>query len=72
LALTLLGSYPEGTFTPAGTPAADNDEFGNTIVGLAGVQIVDLGVVPEPSTWALMLGGLGALVLIHRRRKFVV
>ena len=29
----------------------------------------DLEVVPEPGTWALMLGGLALLVLVQRRRK---
>jgi hypothetical protein len=29
----------------------------------------DLEVVPEPGTWALMLGGLGMLVVIQRRRR---
>jgi hypothetical protein len=29
----------------------------------------DLEVVPEPGTWALMLGGLALLVLIHRRKN---
>ncbi len=29
---------------------------------------LQIAVVPEPGTWAMMLGGLGALVLIQRRR----
>ena len=29
----------------------------------------DLEVVPEPSTWAMMIGGLALLVLLQRRRK---
>ena len=29
----------------------------------------DLEVVPEPSTWALLLGGLAILILIQRRRN---
>jgi hypothetical protein len=31
----------------------------------------DLEVVPEPGTWALMLGGLALLVVIQRRRNKV-
>jgi hypothetical protein len=42
-------------------------------VGLAGFQLVDNGsgvsVVPEPSTWAMMLGGLGMLVFYVRRKS---
>src|ERR1019366_6406457 len=29
----------------------------------------DLEVVPEPGTWALMLGGLALLIMIQRRRN---
>ena len=29
----------------------------------------NLEVVPEPGTWALMLGGLAALILIRRSRR---
>jgi hypothetical protein len=29
----------------------------------------DLEVVPEPGTWAMMLGGLALLVFIQRRRS---
>ncbi len=29
----------------------------------------DLEVVPEPSTWAMMIGGLALLLLLQRRRK---
>ena len=31
----------------------------------------DLEMVPEPSTWAMMIGGLALLVFIQRRRKMV-
>jgi hypothetical protein len=34
-----------------------------------GVDDIDVEVVPEPSTWALMLGGLGLLFLWQRRRR---
>ena len=29
----------------------------------------DLEVVPEPGTWALMVGGLALLIVIQRRRS---
>jgi autotransporter-associated beta strand protein len=34
-----------------------------------GVDDVEVEVVPEPSTWAMILGGLGVLVLWQRRRR---
>jgi hypothetical protein len=38
--------------------------------GLGGFQLIDNGaaVVPEPSTWAMMLGGLGMLAFCVRRK----
>jgi hypothetical protein len=45
----------------------------NTASNLQNLQLYlyngDLEVVPEPGTWALMLGGLALLVLLQRRRK---
>jgi hypothetical protein len=29
---------------------------------------IDVMVVPEPSTWAMMIGGLALLILVQRRR----
>jgi hypothetical protein len=34
-----------------------------------GVDDIDVEVVPEPGTWAMMLGGLALLVFIQRRRS---
>jgi hypothetical protein len=34
-----------------------------------GVDDIEVLVVPEPSTWALMLGGLGLLIVWQRRRS---
>ena len=34
-----------------------------------GVDDIDVEVVPEPGTWALMIGGLALLVFIQRRRN---
>ncbi len=69
LTLTELGSYPYGTYTLAGQPAAYNNSFGNTILGLSGVQVFDTVAAPEPSTWAMMVGGIVALGFISRRRN---
>jgi hypothetical protein len=34
-----------------------------------GVDDIDVEVVPEPGTWAMMLGGLGLLVFMQRLRR---
>jgi fibronectin-binding autotransporter adhesin len=34
-----------------------------------GVDDIEVSVVPEPGTWALMLGGLAALIFWQRRKK---
>ncbi len=34
-----------------------------------GADDIEVQVVPEPSTWAMMLGGLGVLILWQRRRQ---
>jgi hypothetical protein len=59
-------------FDPAGSVAAG----GNGVTGLGVADLVfDIGLtattapVPEPSTWALMIGGLGMLVIYQRRRS---
>ena len=50
-----------------GTTSADNvgPLIDDVSVGVSSVN----NVVPEPSTWALMLGGLGVLGLAARRRR---
>ncbi len=37
-----------------------------------GVDDIEVEVVPEPGTWAMMLGGLALLILIQRRRNKLV
>ena len=39
------------------------------IVDNGGVDDIEVEVVPEPGTWAMLLGGLALLVFIQRRRK---
>ncbi len=59
-ALTVLGVSPNPYNSAATVPTA----------GLTGFQIIDLGAsVPEPSSWAMMLGGLGVLGLYVRRKS---
>ena len=38
-------------------------------IGAANLEVVQAPAVPEPETYALMLGGLGALAFVARRRK---
>jgi PEP-CTERM motif len=63
------------TFTytaPAGGGAFNGQFVGISLIGQSGVQVLfdnvrfDVGAVPEPSS--LLLGGLGALALLRRRR----
>ena len=49
----------------------DNGSF-LTIVpltGSPGVDVLQLNAVPEPSTWAMLLGGLALLVVFQRRQR---
>ena len=44
----------------------------NVIIGSSGGSITDptpVGAIPEPSTYALMLGGLGIVAFVARRRR---
>ena len=51
--------------TQAGFYAAHSYLF---IVDNGGVDDIEVEVVPEPGTWAMMLGGLGMLVFWQRRK----
>jgi hypothetical protein len=72
------GQYVIGTFT-AGAAAlgslTSSDSFtfapdhGNDAGEINALSLRDLGAVPEPSTYAMLFGGLGALVLISRFRR---
>lgn len=48
------------------TPLSGSNIYAAPVLYLNGG---DLEVVPEPGTWALMLGGLVLLVVIQRRRR---
>ncbi len=84
--VTTGGVDANGYVLGVGTSSADYTAFtlqvtdanGNVISNTAnygGLQLYlyngDLEVVPEPGTWALMLGGLSLLVLIQRRKNKV-
>ena len=43
-----------------------------SIDGLNNDLILTVAVVPEPGTWAMMVGGLVVLIVIHRRRNKMV
>ena len=43
--------------------------YTNTDFGFYGIDDLDFTPVPEPSTWLLMLGGLGLLIGISRKRR---
>jgi hypothetical protein len=32
--------------------------------------VLGLSVIPEPSTWAMLVGGLTSLVILRRRRRY--
>jgi fibronectin-binding autotransporter adhesin len=54
--------------------SVDSSYYANSYLVLyqntnTGVDDIDVVVVPEPGTWALMLGGLALLVTIQRRRN---
>jgi hypothetical protein len=51
------------TLTVQGTPGTQNGSFGGTLAFAAA------SAVPEPSTWAMMLIGFGAVGYSMRRRK---
>lgn len=45
---------------------------GRDFIGLDNVSVTDLGVVPEPATWTMMIIGFGAAGSMIRRRKAVL
>ncbi|HEY0258196.1 MAG TPA: PEP-CTERM sorting domain-containing protein [Candidatus Methylacidiphilales bacterium] len=51
----------------------DLQNVNGQVIGGAGLQLYlyngNLEVVPEPGTWALMLGGLAVLIIIQRRKN---
>jgi len=61
---TNLGAFAFGGWTPIGT----SNSWTN--IGISGVQVIDEGAAtPGPSTWAMMVGGLGMLLAGQRIRR---
>jgi len=58
-------------FVTTGFGNTDFGAFTNTITGPANVTFGTVGVIPEPSTYALMATGLVGLVGVARRRRSV-
>jgi fibronectin-binding autotransporter adhesin len=56
------------SFTGIGAPANWYNNSYVFLVNNGGVDDIEVEVVPEPSTWAMMIGGLALLVFIQRRR----
>jgi hypothetical protein len=63
--------FAVGTFTASGStfsftfsvPADHVTQY----AGISAVAVREIATVPEPSTWALILGGLGFLIFLSRR-----
>ena len=53
--------------------SVDQSYYGNgsylVLYQASGVDDIDVVVVPEPGTWAMMLGGLAVLVFWQRRKR---
>jgi PEP-CTERM motif len=70
---TGTGTFVTGTFIATGDSTqldwSGGADSPYTVVG--GISVRDLGAVPEPSAYALMLGGLGVLAWMTLRRRQV-
>jgi fibronectin-binding autotransporter adhesin len=68
--ITYSGSFTDNSssfsgWTATGLPVGNTATFSNTGTSIDMV----VAAVPEPSTWAMMAGGVGMLTLLQRRRR---
>ena len=63
---TYEGFSPEAMFTVAGTNPQTSVDFNSAVDSF---QIATVSAVPEPSTWLLMIAGIGGIGLIMRRAR---
>ena len=59
-------TYANVVSGPGGNVVTDLDGINSRFAGINGIQIVDVALVPEPSV--VLLGGVGLLGLLRRRR----
>jgi hypothetical protein len=59
-------TYANVVSGPGGNVVTDLDGVNSRFAGINGIQIVDVALVPEPS--AVLLGGVGLLGMLRRRR----
>jgi hypothetical protein len=64
---TAVAAYINESFT---APVGGTETINLSGDGYMIVSAVNLQVIPEPSAYALMLGGLGCLIFLVRRRAF--
>lgn len=64
LLLLAYNQYDGGSYTNGLPPSADYKTV-YTVIGFS--ETVSLGVVPEPSTWAMMAAGTGGMIVLRSR-----
>ena len=66
---TFVAAGPTTTLNFTNLTGGDNEGMFLDAVSVNAVEVNPTGAVPEPSTWAMMMMGFGAVGLGLRRRK---